>query len=134
MNINRTKTQNNRIWALAKFLEKTKEDVANDVHQLTGGRTTSTKELTMREANLYLYNMQGEYEQLEPRKRTMRSKILHLATACFGWQFYENSPDWQNFNNWMKRNSKHKKLLMRLTSKELAETIDQLEVIKKRIS
>lgn len=134
MNTQRTKTQNNRIWALAKFLEKTKEDVADDVYRLTGGRTKSTKELTMREANLYLHDMQKMYEELEPRKRTMRSKILHLATACFEWQFYENSPDWQSFNNWMKRNSKHKKLLMRLSSKELQETIDQLEIIKKRKS
>lgn len=74
-----------------------------------------------------------EYAARKPAFDRMKSKILHLATAVFGWdlQGFEAS-GWPHFNNWMLSQSAAKKPMYKCSAKELAKVITQLEKIQKK--
>lgn len=127
----RSKGESGKLWQFAKRLDKTKEEIASLAQQVSGYRTSSTKELTSAECKQAIHLLQQEWIRLEPSVKAMRSKILHLAKKAFGWEFYPDSSDWGAFNAFMKKSGVHKKLLFNLSYQQLHDSVSQWEKIAK---
>jgi hypothetical protein len=100
------------------------------IKEFSNHRTTSTKELTIPEANLLISKLSANNATAEGIKKK-RSKVLYIAVAL-GLGNDKGEVDWSKFNSFMLNTSLYKKPLNQYTSEELDELITQLQQIQKK--
>jgi hypothetical protein len=100
------------------------------IKEFSNHRTTSTKELTLAEANLLISKLSANNATAEGIKKK-RSKVLYIAVAL-GLGNDKGEVDWSKFNSFMLNTSLHRKPLKEYTSEELDQLITQLQQIQKK--
>ncbi len=95
------------------------------IHRFTGGRTTSSKDLTTGELAELINRLQGDYED---QLRRLRSEILAIATRTG----IHDPKNWDKFNAFMIHRSIHHKPLNEYSLDELKELRRQFRAIERR--
>ena len=95
------------------------------IHRFTGGRTTSSKDLSAAELAKLINRLQGDYED---QLRRLRSEILAIATRTG----IHDPGDWEKFNRFMIHRSIAHKPLNQYNIAELKSLRKQFRAIERR--
>ena len=94
------------------------------VYNFTGGRTQSTKELSLSEMSELIMQLEGDHEE---KIRRLRSEILAIATRTG----IHDPSNWEKFNAFMIHRSIHHKPLNEYSLEELKELRRQFRAIER---
>ncbi len=107
---------------------KDKEDKSSIIYSITGGRTTSTRELTDSEANGLLAHLQS-LDGTADRSEKMRRKIIRLAHEM-GWKRQGSTKiDMKRINAWCAKSGYLHKPLDDYSYSELPKLVSQFEKV-----
>jgi hypothetical protein len=128
----RTNQQNARLFFLLGKLDIDSEQRAELVHQFTNSRTSSSREMLAHECNSLIHHLEGQLGEGEQDARyKMRRKVFSVAHEL-GWEGADGKVDKLRLHNWLLKYGMHKKELLKLSAKELTDTITQLERVAER--
>ncbi len=123
-------TQNRRLHMLLSQLDLM-EMKATLISDVTGNRTSSSKEMTHAEANLLIKSLQQERDS---RVSKTQKKIIHLM-CLLGFVKDDGKPNYSRINNYVKEigsRNPGKKNLADLTPKEMNAVCSQVEAWYKK--
>lgn len=114
------------------------------IETMTGGRTRSTRELTMREASDLLKRINTDYEErvkslMQQEARALLRSIYHLSMqiSFLNKGFASDTPEDREMNKakvnqWARNKTKYRKDISRMTVNELRDVKQQLEAIVRK--
>lgn len=129
-----TKQQNRTLHALLGALDmmRNKKDI---IGSATGGRSTSSKDLSQSEAKLLITTLHQEQQR---RTGATKAKIIHYCCEYFGMTTADDKPDYTRINKWVRgigSNNPNKKQLGALNAKEMNAVCTQVETaVKKKLN
>lgn len=127
----RTIQQHNRLFAMLRKLGIDTEGRAELVHSFSKGRTASSRELSIKEANALLSHLQVMVKDSDKSADKMRKKIIHYA-RLMGWEQQNGKADMQRLESFILDKGVIKKPLNNFTAKELPQLVSQFESIYKK--
>lgn len=101
---------------------------ADLVSRVTQGRTISSKELSVEEADQLINDLKAEKEV---RVKPMRGKVIHYLCLC-GMVDVEGNPDFGRINNFIKgigSNNPKGKSLLQLSIDETRKVLNQVQAM-----
>jgi hypothetical protein len=123
----RTNQQNSRLFVLLGKLDIDSEQRGDLVHQFTGGRETSSRLMLAHECNSLIHHLEAQLDGIDGGKLyRMRRKVFSLAHEL-GWEEGSGKVDKDRLNGWLMKYGQHKKDLLAMTTKELRDTVTQME-------
>ncbi|MDB9473479.1 MULTISPECIES: hypothetical protein [Nostocales] len=133
----RTIQQSNRIHAMLAQLGVDKDTKKSMLSELTGGRTSSTKDLSKDEADKFINQLKYLINQMgSDSADVMRKKIIGIAHNM-GWQIICSRTnkvvaDIERINNWCVKFGKFKKPLNKHQYSELVQLVSQFQNVEKQ--
>lgn len=97
------------------------------VYGVTRGRTSSSREMSIEEAELLIYRL----DEMKKEKMSHTKKLLIHRMCLLGYTTAGNTPDYSRINNFLKTRSAAKKGLNYLSIKEMHACAVQVEAIYK---
>lgn len=100
------------------------------VYQYTGGRTQSTRDLTLVELNDLCARFQAIADDRDRKYTDQLRRLRSLALSVASRAGIKEPDGWEKFNRWMITSSVHHKRLDAHTVHELNDLIQQLRAIE----